>query len=148
MNEVILLADGEIAANGAWGSGSTVGGTQQVTDNADGFVAFQNARDHWPAGDEVNQAAEKWLAVVFGIVLLSQWLIYLNEFKADNFEAFGFKSGKDGACQAALDTVGLENDERSLHSEKISTGDCMSDCRQEKSLIATTISFLFRPRPE
>ncbi len=120
MDQVVLLADGEVATHCARGGGGTIGGTQKITDHTDGFIAFEHTHNHGATRNEVDQTAEKWSGAVLGVVLFGQQFADLDQLQADNLEALGFKPGENGPGKAALNAVGLEDDECVLHRESVS----------------------------
>ncbi len=115
VDEIVLFATREIASDRPGSGGGPVCRAEEGAKNCDRFVSFQNADNDRATSDEVDQATEKWLAVVFRIVLLAQRTIDLDELERGDAEPFGLDTCENRTDQPALDTIGLENDQGALH---------------------------------
>src|SRR5262249_41758 len=76
---VVLLADREITGDGPGSGRDAVGRAEEGAYHGDGLIPFQDAHNHGSPRDEIDQALEKGLADVFGIVLLGQRAVDLDE---------------------------------------------------------------------
>src|SRR5208283_21960 len=118
VHEVVLLADREVPAYGSGSRGDAAGGTEHAPNDADRLVSPQHADDDRAAGDERDQAFEERLALVLGIVLLPERSIDPDQLECCNSQSLAFKSCQDLTNQPALNTVGLEDNQGTLHARE------------------------------
>src|SRR5699024_7095499 len=118
----VLLA-GEVAADGAGRRLGGIGGTGQGAEAGDHVDALGDDRDQGRGAHVLHQARVEGLALVLGVVrgeLLGGGGA-LGE--GDDVVALGLDAAEDLPAQAALDGVGLEQDECALcgHSTRVPT---------------------------
>src|SRR5689334_14858599 len=70
VDEVVLLADREVAPHRARRRRHAARRAEEIPDHRDRLVALEHPDDHRGTGDEPDQALEERFALVLGIVLL------------------------------------------------------------------------------
>ena len=82
-----------------------------VADGAGGGVAFEDGGDDGAAGDVLDEAGEEGLAFVLGVVPAGEAFFDLQELETDEAQAAVLEALEDGSGEAALHSVGLDEDE-------------------------------------
>ncbi len=100
MDQVVLLADREVAADGPRRGGGAVGRPQHPAHDRDRLVPLEHADDHRRARDELDQPLEKRLALVLGVMFLGQAAIDADQLERRDPQALGFETLEDRADQA------------------------------------------------
>ncbi len=110
VDQVVLLANREISTNGARRGGHSVRRSEHRADDGDRLVPFEHSDHDGAAGDEPDQPFEEWLALVLGVMALTQRAVDLKELQRDDAQSLRFEALEDLTDETALDAVGLEDD--------------------------------------
>ncbi len=122
MDEVVLHADAEIAANGARRGFRAVGHTHHRPADRDRLAAFQDHRERRTGGQELQQRIVERLAAVDRVMLFGQVARRLDQLESDELQALLFEALQNGPDETAMDGVGFEKDQGALHDEPLSFG--------------------------
>jgi hypothetical protein len=117
VDQVHLAAGAEVAADGAGGGFEAASGAEHFADHADGFEAFDYSGNDRSAGDEAFERRVPIFLHVLGVVFFGQVRRHAHHLHRNDVECLVFEAGDDAAHQAALDTVGFQEDERAFHGE-------------------------------
>ena len=115
MDHVLADRDGEVAADRAGGGLERVGRADHLAGGAHGLVALEHHRDERAGGDEAHELAEERLAVVLGVVLLSELGVHRHVAERHDAQALALEAGDDLAGQVARERVRLDQDEGLVH---------------------------------
>ena len=111
VDEVAAHLEPEVATDSAGGGLRGVCRAHAVADGASGGVAFEDGSDDGAAGDVLDEAGEEGLAFVLGVVPAGEAFFDLHELETDKAQAAVLEALEDGSGEAALDGVGLDEDE-------------------------------------
>ena len=115
VDEIHLPAGAVVAADRAGGRIPAVGRANHLADHADRLRSFGDQGHIGTRRDECLQAGYQSLRHVFGVMPSGQFGRHAHHLHGDDVQAFFLKTGDNPASQPALDTVGLQQDERSFH---------------------------------
>ena len=108
MDEIHLPAAAVIAANRARVGLQSAGCAEHFANHANHVEPLDDQRHDGGCGDESFQPGIKRLADMFRIMLLGQFRRHTQHLHRHDVQALGFESRENLTHQAALDTVGLE----------------------------------------
>ncbi len=115
VDQVHLPTGAEVAANRAGRGFQAAGGAQHVADHANALQSLDNRGHDRTAGNELFQRRVPALFDVLGIVLLGQRRRNAHHLQGHDIETFIFEPTQHAAGQAALNAVGLEQNQRAFH---------------------------------
>ena len=115
VDEVEGVADAEVAADGAGVGLAAEGGAHHVAGDGDGAVAADGEDEDGAAGHEADQAGVEGAFLVCAVVGRGEVLADLHQLATDDLKALLFEAADNAAHEAALDGVGLENNEGGFH---------------------------------
>lgn len=115
VNDVAREIIGQIAPNRARRGFDGIGLTHHGSHGGDNLIAAPDHGRHRTFGDIVDQLAEKRLAFMFGIMLMSQFGGDLQKFHADEIPPAPFEPADNLADQLSLHAVRLDQQQRSFH---------------------------------
>ena len=93
-------------------------GAEHFAHHADDFQPFHDAGHHRAAGDEGFQRGVPTLLHVFGIVLFGQFGRDLDQLQGHDIQPIVFEAGQNPPDQAALDTVGFQQNQGTFHGRR------------------------------
>ncbi len=117
MHHVHLSAGAKITAHRAGRRFKTARGPEHLADNANHLQPFHDRR-HYRAA--CNERLQGWVPIflhMLGIVLLGQVRCHAHHLHRDDVETLVLKPCQNAAHEAALDTVGFEEDESAFHQD-------------------------------
>src|SRR5690606_16996740 len=115
VHHVVRVLQGEVAPDGARRRFERIGRPDEVADVGDGSRSLQDAHDHGPGGDGLDQFTEERLVGVVAVVNLSQLRLDLPHCQPADREPFALKPREDLPYQPPGHRLGLDDDERLLH---------------------------------
>src|SRR5918997_400509 len=115
VDEVIGEAQGQVAANGAWGGLGGVGCAHKPAHDLYSALALHPHGDDRGRGYELHQLLEERLLAVLGVVLLGQLAAHLYEPQGTDVQALGLDAAYDLPDQAAAHAITFDQYERLLH---------------------------------
>jgi hypothetical protein len=116
MDQIHLAARAKIAADRARVRFEAARGAEHLADDTDDFQAFDDGSNDRSAGDELFERGVPAFLDVLGVMLLGQFGGDSHQLHGHDVEALVFEPGENAAGQAALDTVGFEQNKRAFHS--------------------------------
>jgi len=116
--------DGVVEANGSWGRGTGVGGTEDSTASLDDVAAFPDHGDDRSRRHVANETGEEWLCLQIFIMLLEMLLGGGDDFDSGELEALLLEAGDDVSNEATLDAIWLDGNESLLGSHFWSLRKC------------------------
>jgi hypothetical protein len=125
VNEVVLNAEAEVAADRARGRFRSVGQAHEQPARSDRFTAFPHHGHRRPAGEERQEAFVERLALVNRVVLLGEIAARLHELQPDEAKALLLESSDDFANETTLHGVRFQQDQRLLHLGLVQVMWCM-----------------------
>lgn len=115
MDEVLGHLGAEVAAYRSGRSFGRVGRPHHGSNNSEGvFRTFKDSDEGRASAHERHQVAVERLLGVLGVMLRQGCLIEYPKFASDKLQSFPLKAVKNMADVAALDSVGLADNERSI----------------------------------
>src|SRR5260221_63351 len=114
MNDVVTDGQCVVAPNGAGGGVGGIGGAHHGAGDGDGVRALQHAGDHRSGGDERDESLIEWLTLMLGVVAAGNLARDLHELETPELEAACLEAAEDRPGEAALQGIGLDENERAL----------------------------------
>src|SRR6187397_737396 len=115
MDEVAKAAHPEVAADRSGLGLARHRPADELAHDGDGIRPLEGHRGNRTGRDELDEARVERLAGVDGVVLLGHLVRDAEQPQPDDLEALPLEAADDLADQAALDRVGLGEDEGALH---------------------------------
>ena len=120
MHEILTMSDREVPANRSGRGLLRIGGAHETTHDLPRVRGtLDDGHQHGTVRDELDELVVVVLALVFGVVALGGREIERAQFGRDETKLLRFEATDDLADETALDTVGLHDEERSIHDEAI-----------------------------
>jgi hypothetical protein len=122
VDEIVLHAEREVAADGAGGGFGAVGRAHHAANNADGLAALQDDGQGRSGGEELQQGIIKRFAGMNRIMLGRQFFAGNDKFGGSQAQALALESRKNLAGQLALHAIGFNENECLLHCFNLGSG--------------------------
>lgn len=110
MGNVAANVNGVVAADGAGGGLERVGGAENGAALLDHVLALPDGGEDGARGHVLEETGKEGLLLEVLVVLAEERLRGLGQLDGDKLEAALLKAANDGGDEAALDTVGLEEE--------------------------------------
>lgn len=109
--DVATDVDGVVAADGTWGGGEGVGGSEKDTAGLDGITTFPNHGADWSATHVLDESWEEWLGGEILVVLLEVLLAGSHQLDSGKLVSASLESRDDRANESTLDAIRLDSNE-------------------------------------
>ena len=119
VDQVAQATDAKVAADGSRIGLVRHGGAHQAANGGDRIGPLQGNRGHRPRGDELDQPGVEELPGVDGVMPLGHLARDGQQAQANDLQALPLEARHDLTDEAALNAVGLDQDEGAFHGTRL-----------------------------